>query len=221
MTPTATSLTTSTPLTTTSATKAESAMSSDFETFLKMLTTQARYQDPLEPIDSSEYSAQLAQFSMVEQQVLSNDLLKALSAQLGSDGIGQVAGWIGMEARSSAPAQFNGSPITVAPVPAASAEKAELIVYNAQGNEVQRSPISVLEQQIQWAGVSNDGTPFPSGKYSFAVESTSGNEVLATTPAETYSRIVEARIESTGPRLLLSGGESISTTDVKALREAP
>ena len=56
----------------------QSALSADFETFIKMLTTQAKYQDPLEPLDSSEYAAQLAQFSMVEQQVLSNDLLKWL-----------------------------------------------------------------------------------------------------------------------------------------------
>ncbi|WP_435988127.1 flagellar hook capping FlgD N-terminal domain-containing protein [Sulfitobacter sp. SH22] len=64
MTLTATGLTTSTPKTTAAIRKAESVISSDFETFLKMLTTQARYQDPLEPIDSSQYSAQLAQFGL-------------------------------------------------------------------------------------------------------------------------------------------------------------
>ena len=53
-------------------------LSSDFETFIRMLTAQARYQDPLEPLDSSQYATQLAQFSMVEQQVLANDRLAAL-----------------------------------------------------------------------------------------------------------------------------------------------
>ncbi|MEP0702358.1 MAG: flagellar hook capping FlgD N-terminal domain-containing protein, partial [Lentilitoribacter sp.] len=53
---------------TSAQTETSNALASDFETFLKMLTAQARYQDPLEPIDSSEYAAQLAQFSMVEQQ---------------------------------------------------------------------------------------------------------------------------------------------------------
>ena len=59
-----------------------SVLSSDFETFIRMLTTQAKYQDPLEPIDSSEYAAQLAQFSMVEQQVKSNDILAQLATCL-------------------------------------------------------------------------------------------------------------------------------------------
>ena len=62
--------------------EASTVLSSDFETFLKMLTAQAQYQDPLEPIDSSEYAAQLAQFSMVEQQVLANDRLSELTAQM-------------------------------------------------------------------------------------------------------------------------------------------
>ena len=116
--------------------KADSVLSSDFETFLQMLTTQARYQDPLEPIDSSEYSAQLAQFSMVEQQVLSNDLLSALSSQLGAGNMAQLAGWIGMEARSDAPAAFTGAPITIAPTPTANADRVQLVVYNADGAEV-------------------------------------------------------------------------------------
>lgn len=60
-----------------------SGLASDFETFLKMLTAQARYQDPLEPIDLTEYASQLAQFSMVEQQVKTNDMLSALSGQFG------------------------------------------------------------------------------------------------------------------------------------------
>ena len=68
-----------TPTVQTDQQQAAAVLSSDFETFLQMLTAQARYQDPLEPIDSSEYASQLAQFSMVEQQVLSNDLLTSLT----------------------------------------------------------------------------------------------------------------------------------------------
>ena len=94
--------------------KAE-GLASDFETFLKMLTAQARYQDPLEPIDSTEYAAQLAQFSMVEQQVQTNDTLSALMGQMGTSGMAALAGWVGMEARVQSPVYFDGQPITVQP----------------------------------------------------------------------------------------------------------
>ena len=63
----------------TDSTRAE--VSSDFETFLKMLTVQMQNQDPLNPVDSSDYAIQLATFSGVEQQVKTNDLLASLGQQ--------------------------------------------------------------------------------------------------------------------------------------------
>ena len=220
MTLTATGLTTSTPQTTAAIRKAESVISSDFETFLKMLTTQARYQDPLEPIDSSQYSAQLAQFSMVEQQVLSNDLLSALSAQMGGSGIGQFASWIGMEAKSTAPVQFDGAPITVLPTPSNAADKAELVIYDARGHEVQRNLVPLSEEPVQWAGVSSDGGAFPYGNYSFKVESFKAGERIDIAAAATYSRITEARIENGATHLILAGGSKTTAAEVTALRAA-
>ena len=85
--------------------RAGAALVSDFETFLQMLTAQARYQDPLEPLDSSQYASQLAQFSMVEQQVLTNDTLVQLTGQTGAANLAALAGWVGMEARAVMPAQ--------------------------------------------------------------------------------------------------------------------
>ena len=49
--------------------KTQNAVTSDFQTFIQMLTTQAENQDPLNPMDSAEYASQLASFSSVEQQV--------------------------------------------------------------------------------------------------------------------------------------------------------
>lgn len=78
---------------------AKDAINSDFETFLIMLTTQMQNQDPLNPIDSSDFAVQLATFSSVEQQVKTNDLLTSLGQQFELMGLSQLAGWVGMEAR--------------------------------------------------------------------------------------------------------------------------
>ncbi|NOR32184.1 MAG: flagellar biosynthesis protein FlgD [Sulfitobacter sp.] len=220
MTVTETTFTAPTNQASATAVKPKSVISSDFETFLQMLTTQARYQDPLEPIDSSEYSAQLAQFSMVEQQVLSNDLLTALSAQLSGGGISQIASWIGMEARTTAPVEYSGSPITVLPTATAGADRAELVAYNAQGAEVQRGLIPVSNDPVQWAGVSSTGAALPNGNYSFMIESFKAGESIGETDATTYSRITEAQIEGGATHLVLAGGSKIATADVTALREA-
>ena len=203
----------------TAAAQNNSVLSSDFETFLKMLTAQAKYQDPLEPIDSSEYAAQLAQFSMVEQQVLSNDLLTALAAQLGSSNLAQMASWIGMEARTTAPVQFDGTPIQINPNPAAIADEVFLVVRDRTGTEVQRLAIPVSAEPLEWAGVSSDGEPFGTGLYTFDIESRANGEVILSEPTETFARVVETRLEGGVSILILEGGSAISASDVSGLRE--
>lgn len=59
------------------------AIASDFETFLRMLTTQLENQDPLEPVASQDLAVQLATFSGVEQQTQTNSLLEDLGSQMG------------------------------------------------------------------------------------------------------------------------------------------
>ncbi|MDW4498255.1 flagellar hook capping FlgD N-terminal domain-containing protein [Sulfitobacter sp. D35] len=194
-------------------------LSSDFETFLKMLTAQARFQDPLEPIESTEYAAQLAQFSMVEQQVLSNDLLKALSVGLGTGGIAQVAGWIGMDARSAAPARFEGQPIELTTEPIDGAEQAFLIVRGADGREVQRYQVSESARSLTWEGLDLGGSPLPADTYDFILEFRTAGEVIGTTTPETFTRVTEVRNSDGAAVLVLDSGAEVTASDVSALRE--
>lgn len=196
-----------------------STLSSDFETFLKMLTAQARYQDPLEPIDSTEYAAQLAQFSMVEQQVQTNDTLTALFGQLGGQSVASLSAWVGMEARAVTPVQFNGTPITVSPNPAAIADSAFLVVTDESGTEVQRLAIPVSAKPIEWAGVDDEGNPFTNGIYNFQIESYKSDEMILSDPAAVYARVTEAQIESGNVILILEGGQAVLSSSVTALRD--
>lgn len=191
----------------------------DYQMFLKMLTAQATNQDPLNPIDSSDYATQLATFSGVEQQVKTNDLLTALAAQLGTSGMAQMAAWVGKEARAPVAAHFTGAPITIAPNPASSADKVELIVKDSAGVEVQRLPIAVSANTMEWAGVGANGTPLPNGNYSFTVESSVGGEVILSEPADIYSTIQEVRSEGGQTILILSGGVAVSSSQISALRD--
>lgn len=193
-------------------------LSADFETFLKMLTTQARYQDPLKPIDSTEYAAQLAQFSMVEQQVRTNDTLDALVSQMAVANLAALGGWVGMEARSASPVRFNGSPITLFPDPSQLAEEAFLVVSDGQEREVQRLAIPTTGGPIQWAGVDENGGPLPHGTYRFTVESHRAGEVIGSDPAETFGRVVEAQIDGSEVFLLLDNGQTVSSHTITALR---
>jgi len=199
-------------------TSSNAAISSDFDTFLKMLTAQIQNQDPLNPIESEDYAVQLATFSSVEQQVLTNDLLKALGGQFGSMGLSQMASWIGMEARAAAPVQFDGTPIEVSPNPAVGADKVELVVRDEEGNVVHREQIPKSTESFDWAGVGTDGTPLPNGIYSFSVESFLNGESLVETPAEVYAEVVEVRGVDGQSVAVLKGGALVSIDAVSALR---
>jgi len=200
--------------------QAEAVLSSDFETFINLLTTQAKYQDPLEPIDSSEYAAQLAQFSMVEQQVLSNDLLTALAGQLTSGAMGQMAGWIGMEGRTTSAVPFDTSPITVYPEPALGAQETSLVVYNSAGAEVDRVAIPASSDPVLWEGVTSEGTVLPAGSYRFETESIdSGGNELPSALAQAYAPIAEVSTASGEARVIFVGGSEIAASEITALRE--
>ena len=191
----------------------------DFETFLRMLTVQMQNQDPLNPIDSADYAVQLATFSGVEQQVRTNQLLADLQGKFSQLGMAEMASWIGKEARSPAPVRYAGSPVTLSPNPAVGANRAVLVVKDAQGTLVSREEIPVSAEPYQWLGAGSDGNPLPAGTYSIALESLKGETVISALPVEHYARVIEARGGSNGTRLLLEGGVEVPASAVTALRE--
>jgi flagellar basal-body rod modification protein FlgD len=199
---------------------APAAISSDFETFLKMLTTQMQNQDPLNPIDSADYAVQLATFSGVEQSVRTNQLLESLSQQFGLMGMAQMAGWVGQEARTDAPVWMDGDPVTLAPNPAAAADRAVLVVRNAAGDVVSREDLPISTEPYIWDGKGITGDPLADGAYTLQLESYAGEELLTTTPMESYSRIQEARGTPSGTVLVLEGGIEVPASRITALRSA-
>ncbi|MEX0369534.1 MAG: flagellar hook capping FlgD N-terminal domain-containing protein [Tateyamaria sp.] len=193
-------------------------LTSDFEMFLQMLTAQAEYQDPLEPMDSSEYAAQLAQFSMVEQQVLTNDLMQDMLAALGANDMSNAANWIGMDALVQGPVNYDGAPVTIAPNPPVSADTVTLVISNAQGVEVARKPMPVSAEPYIWDGTDSAGAALPHGEYAFEIESAANNEVLLSEPALAYNRVTEARIDGGSTLLVLDSGYLVYADAVSGLR---
>lgn len=199
--------------------KSNSAISSDFETFLKMLTVQMENQDPLNPIESSDYAVQLATFSGVEQQVQTNDLLKALQTQLGVMSMSDLAGWVGMEARAGVSAQFEMEPITVTPHPPTGATQTFMVVKNAAGSIVDRVEFSPSDTSVQWAGLDDNGSLFPPGEYSFTLQSYNTRGLMSEEPMSVYSEVVEAKVVSGQTILILETGDEIPAAEVEALRQ--
>lgn len=200
------------------AQQTSSATSSDYETFLLMLTTQLENQDPTDPADADELAVQLATFSGVEQQTYTNELLNDLIEQTSVSSLAELGGWVGREVLAGGPTTFDGSPVDLEVTVPALADKAELVVYRDDGTEVQRLPLDDTSSSISWAGTDQSGTPMPVGTYWFGVEATSLGQPLSGGTVSTYRAIDEVRVGSPSSILITKAGDEIELTDVVALR---
>ena len=194
------------------------AISSDFETFLRMLTVQMENQDPLNPIESSDFAVQLATFSSVEQQVRTNDLLEAMIGQQPVSALSQIAGWVGMEARAAVPAAFTGEPVTYYTDPVRDADQATLVVENEAGTQVSRVAVSSTATTGEWSGTDSSGATLPDGNYTLRIEYRSEGTLSSTKPVEVYAPISEARLSDGEPVVIFSTGGEVNADAVTAVR---
>ncbi len=193
-------------------------INANFTMFLKLLTTQLKNQDPMNPTDPADMAVQLATFSAVEQQTQTNALLKSIGGQVSQMGMSQLAGWVGMEARAAAPAAYSGTPLTLWPKPESGAETTSLLVTGADGKLAATLNVPVSNGPITWEGRDATGDALPPGSYSFSLESYAGGKLIGTTPVEVYSRVIEAQSGPDGPLLVLAGGAMVAATAVTGLR---
>ena len=196
-----------------------SALTSDFDTFLKMLTAQARNQDPLKPIESSEYASQLAQFSMVEQQVQTNDLLADVAEAMGASRLDQMSDWVGTDVQAATDFQFDGEAVSIETTAEPSAARAELVIQNVNGAEVARIPVPVNQAEYEWTGVDSAGSALPHGTYSATLVSYNGRDRLASNPAAAYSEVVEVQMRGDEVTLILDSGATVPADSIRNIRK--
>ncbi|WP_378947321.1 flagellar hook capping FlgD N-terminal domain-containing protein [Paracoccus sp. R86501] len=216
-------ITTAAPLSPTSTQPTASGFSGaaggDFQTFLTMLTAQLKNQDPLNPMEGTDFAIQLATFAGVEQQALGNKYLEQMAGAGGSGGLGSMASWIGKEARTTAPVWFGDAPVTLDIAPHAQADVVQLITTDASGNVVTREDIGTGTGQVNWYGRTEDGGKLPDGTYSFTLESWRNGELIDQAQVGAYARITEAQLGSDGASVIFQGGSSAPADQVTALRD--
>lgn len=196
-----------------------SVISSDFETFLVMLTAQLQNQDPLNPMDSSDYAVQLATFSGVEQQVQTNDLLRALGAGNETSGLAGFAGWVGLEAQTNGSTYYGGDPLKLDVTVPSGAEWSQMVIRTQSGAEVNAIDVQPGASTVMWDGTWASGAAATLGTYVAELHHyTEGDAAPAVAAMATYTRIVEVRQNDAGLEAVLEGGAVMDVDDITALR---
>ena len=152
---------------------------SNFETFLQLLTAQLKNQDPLSPLDSNEFTAQLTQMTGVEQQLLTNDLLTSLLAAQQGGGLGGASNYIGKDATAAwAVTKLDEGSATWSYELGASASEARLEVLDSTGKVVWTGPApdrTTGTHDFVWNGKTTAGGQLPDGGvYSLKITAKNG-----------------------------------------------
>jgi len=154
-------------------------LASNFETFLSLLTAQLRNQDPLSPVDSNQFTAQLTQMAGVEQQLLTNDLLTSLLASQGANSLGGASTYIGKDATAVWSAtKFTDGEATWSYELASNAASAKLQVLDGSGKVVWEGDAPSKTSGVHdftWDGVTTTGANAQEGSvYTLKVVAKSG-----------------------------------------------
>jgi flagellar basal-body rod modification protein FlgD len=164
---------------------ASTKLNADYQMFLKLLTTQMQNQDPLDPMDSSEYTQQLVQFSAVEQSIEQTTALKAILARLGTGDVASASGLIGRDVQfASATSGLAGeSPARWAWSLEGRAEAVTAEIRDSRGRKVATVALDPADTSgmLDWSGRMSNGSRAPDGAYTLSVvaQSADGSDVKA------------------------------------------
>jgi flagellar basal-body rod modification protein FlgD len=189
--------------------------------FLKLLVTQMRYQDPMNPMDNAQMTSQIAQLNTVEGINQLNATVTSLQASLMATQSMQATSLIGKTilADGKSFSLLNGSANLSMKLEGA-AESVVVDVINASGRIVKSTDLGANAAGIKsftWDGSTNEGGIAPNGQYTFQVSAKKLNQAVAVTPL-TQATVGGVELTSTGPQLSLNNGTNIAMSTVRGVR---
>lgn len=193
------------------------------DAFLQLLVAQLEHQDPLSPMDNTEFTAQLAQFSALEQMTAINTGVQSLLASQDTASKLQATSFIGKEIQADGNSthvrQGGASPLAYTLTDASA--NTVITITNDAGQTV-RTLTEVNQpagaQELPWQGLDDLGNPLPEGTYQFTVTATDGAGV----PVEvnTFLRGIVEGVEFDGSKaLLMVGGNPVDLDSVVSVQE--
>jgi flagellar basal-body rod modification protein FlgD len=200
---------------TTTASTTSTGLADNFQTFLTLLTTQLQNQNPLDPLDTNQFTQQLVQFAGVEQQLKSNEQLKALIAIEKGAQATQALIYVGNTvAVDGSTQQFNGS--ATGNLTAEKDATASVTITNSSGQTVYSGSYTLNKGNASfvWDGKGNDGTQHPAGTYKLTAtaKDSNGKDIGIATEIQ---GIVDSVDLTATPPLLSIGGANYTTDQIR------
>ena len=200
--------------TTTTSTSAQpdamKQLSSNFSTFLTLLTTQLKNQDPTSPMDSNQFTQQLVMYSQVEQQIDSNDNLKTLIAQGTSNAASMTTSYLGkkVSVTNGQGSLTNGSASWTYNLKTMAATT-QLSVTDANGKTVYTGTggTAAGNNTFTWDGKDTNGNQLPDGPYKLTVTAADSGGNTVTNSVVSVGTVTQIDMTGTTPQLIVGNME--------------
>lgn len=193
------------------------SLAQNYEQFLRLLTTQLQNQDPLSPMDSTEFTNQLVQFSQVEQQINTNQKIDNLVALNLNNALSSAIGYVGMDiSYASAEMNFDGkTPVNISYALNSPAKSNEIAITDSTGKIFykEKGVTTTGSQKLSWDGKLTAGGKAVAGTYNVKINAfdKDGKLVKSTTVVTGRARGVESQA---GVVNLLIGDRAVPLANV-------
>jgi flagellar basal-body rod modification protein FlgD len=189
------------------------SIASNFDTFLSLLTTQLQNQNPLDPLDTNQFTQQLVSFTGVEQQLRTNEFLESLLSlsKVGTDVT--ALGFVGMNVTAQGTTTELRDGLAVWYLTSPGPAQATISVQDANGSTVftETKTLETGTQPYQWNGRTSTGTMAPDGSYKIVINAKdAGGQTVAIDTS--FSGIVD-QVDVSGEEPVLLIGATLITMD--------
>jgi len=203
----------------TTTTDSRTSLADNYDTFLVLLTAQLQNQDPLAPMDSTQFTQQLVQFSQVEQQIRTNEQLEGLVGQYKASLAGSALAYLGQDAviESDKTVLYDGEANWAYELDG-DAKEVTLTIKDAKGKVVfeREGDATDGEHLLSWNGKDKNGNILPEGVYSLTITATdaAGEPVKS---SSTVREIIRGVDFSGGTPLVLTPSGTHELSAVRAI----
>src|SRR5579871_1541189 len=196
-------------------------LAGNFDTFLQLLTTQLQNQNPLDPLDTNQFTQQLVEFASVEQQVNMNTNLQTLISLQHTAEATSAMQLIGLTAsvksNTAVLSNATGSPATwtfSVPSPATG----QLSITNASGQTVYAGTVTLNSgnQTFTWNGQGTNGITWPDGNYTMSINATGANGQPVAISTEVQGAITGVDVSHDPPQVVI-GGQDYSLSAIQSI----
>lgn len=197
-------------------------LATNFNDFLTLLTTQLQNQDPLKPLDATQFTTQLVQFANVEQAISQNARLdEILKIQGGNQAVGAVAFLDSIVEAFGDTTMLRGGSAEFAYRLPSDAKTVNITIKNAEDDVVRTltGNLTAGKHKITWDGKNDQGAAQPDGKYTIAVTASGANDASLNVITSIFGAVSGITVKE-GALVLDLGGHTVKIGDVVSVKKA-